>query len=135
MLGPSILRDVHFHLLISPIAGMLRNLLSVESHVSPRRQSNLEDQSRLSRTAGRCELGQDSWDELGILLRAFQIGDGNHSAAISKNLRMISARNLLQSGQSAVSAAGFEVGCESPTHFSQGYTRKFGVAPTKDVMR
>jgi AraC-like DNA-binding protein len=48
---------------------------------------------------------------------------------------MIAARELLQSGQNTVSAAGYEVGYESPTHFSRDYTRKFGVAPSKDSVR
>jgi AraC-like DNA-binding protein len=50
-------------------------------------------------------------------------------------LRMIAARELLQSGQNTVSAVGFELGYESPTHFSRDYTRKFGLVPSKDIMR
>ena len=34
VLGPAVLREIHFRLLVSPIGGMLRNLLSVDSHAS-----------------------------------------------------------------------------------------------------
>ena len=34
VLGPMILKEIHFRLLLSPIGGMLRNLLSVDSHAS-----------------------------------------------------------------------------------------------------
>jgi AraC-like DNA-binding protein len=47
---------------------------------------------------------------------------------------MIAARALLQSGQNTVSATGYEVGYESPTHFSRDYSRKFGVAPSTHIL-
>ena len=34
VLGPMILKEIHYRLLLSPIGGMLRNLLSVDSHAS-----------------------------------------------------------------------------------------------------
>ncbi|MBD3679449.1 MAG: helix-turn-helix domain-containing protein [Rhodobacteraceae bacterium] len=42
-------------------------------------------------------------------------------------------RDLLRSGRYSVSGASFEVGYESPTHFSHDYQRKFGVSPSKDA--
>ena len=46
---------------------------------------------------------------------------------------MIAARNLLRSGRHSVSAASYEVGYESPTHFSRDYQRKFGVTPSSEA--
>ena len=50
-----------------------------------------------------------------------------------KDLRMIAARDLLRTGRHSVSTASFEVGYESPTHFSRDYQRKFGVSPSRDT--
>ena len=42
------------------------------------------------------------------------------------------AKRLLGLGGRAVSQIAYEVGYESPNQFSREYTRKFGLAPTKD---
>jgi transcriptional regulator GlxA family with amidase domain len=52
-----------------------------------------------------------------------------------KDLRMIAARDLLRTGRHSVASASFEVGYESPTHFSRDYQRKFGIAPSKEGIR
>jgi AraC-like DNA-binding protein len=135
VLGPAILREVHFRLLISPIGGMLRNLLSVDSHASRVGKAILKIRAgfreplavaKLAKTAG---MSQSSFHE------HFKSVTGTTPLQFQKDLRMIAARELLQSGQNTVSAVGFKLGYESPTHFSRDYTRKFGLAPSKEIMR
>jgi AraC-like DNA-binding protein len=134
VLGPAILREVHFRLLMSPIGGMLRNLLSVDSHASRVGKAILKIRAdfreplavaNLAKTAG---MSQSSFHE------HFKSVTGTTPLQFQKDLRMIAARELLQSGQNTVSATGYEVGYESPTHFSRDYTRKFGLAPSKDIL-
>jgi AraC-like DNA-binding protein len=134
VLGPAILREVHFRLLMSPIGGMLRNLLSLYSHASRVGKAILKIRAdfrgplavaNLAKTAG---MSQSSFHE------HFKSVTGTTPLQFQKDLRMIAARELLQSGQNTVSAVGFELGYESPTHFSRDYTRKFGLAPSKDIM-
>ncbi|MBT4872622.1 MAG: helix-turn-helix domain-containing protein [Marinovum sp.] len=48
-----------------------------------------------------------------------------------KNLRRIAARNLLQTRRHSPSSASFEVGYETPSHFSRVFPRKFGVTLSK----
>ena len=50
-----------------------------------------------------------------------------------KDLRLLEARRLLQSGGDSVSNIAFEVGYESPTQFSREYARKFGASPRHDL--
>jgi AraC-like DNA-binding protein len=135
VLGPAILREVHFRLLISPIGGMLRNLLSVDSHASRVGKAILKIRAgfreplavaKLAKTAG---MSQSSFHE------HFKSVTGTTPLQFQKDLRMIAARELLQSGQNTVSAVGFKLGYESPTHFSRDYTRKYGLAPSKEIMR
>ena len=49
-----------------------------------------------------------------------------------KDLRLLTARRLLRTGEASVSAAAFDVGYQSPSQFSREYARKFGVPPTRD---
>ncbi len=50
-----------------------------------------------------------------------------------KELRLLEARRLLQTGQNSVSNIAYEVGYESPTQFSREYSRKFGISPSHDL--
>ncbi len=129
VLGPLIKREIHFQLLMSPIGGMLRNLLSVDSHASriakvivKIRETFREPLvvTELARLAG---MSQSSFHE------HFKAVTGTSPLQYQKDLRMIEARNLLLAGARSVSATGFEVGYESPTHFSRDYSRKFGYSP------
>ncbi len=132
VLGPSILREIHFRLLMSPIGGMLRRLLSIDSHASRvakaimlirtdfREPLSVPD---LARSAG---MSQSSFHE------HFKQVTGTTPLQYQKDLRMITARDLLRAGRHSVASASFEVGYESPTHFSRDYQRKFGKAPSRE---
>lgn len=52
-----------------------------------------------------------------------------------KQLRLVEARRLLDSGGGNVTEAAFAVGYESAAHFSRDYTRFYGVAPKRDTLR
>lgn len=133
VLGTSILREIHFRLLLSPLGGMLRNLLAVDSHASRiakaiiRIRSDFRQPLAIALLAKTAGMSQSSFHE------HFKLVTGTTPLQYQKDLRMITARDLLQSGQHAVSSVSFEVGYESPTHFSRDYTRKFGLSPSKDV--
>lgn len=135
VLGPAILREVHFRLLMSPIGGMLRNLLSVDSHASRVGKAILKIRADFSKPLAVVNLAKTAGMSQSSFHEHFKSVTGTTPLQFQKDLRMIAARELLQSGQNTVSATGFEVGYESPTHFSRDYTRKFGLAPSKDIMR
>ena len=129
VLGPLILKEIHFQLLMSPIGGMLRNLLSVDSHASRisktimRIRANFREPLIVAELAQLAGMSQSSFHE------HFKSVTGTTPLQYQKDLRMIEARTILTRGVSTVSVAGFEVGYESPTHFSRDYSRKFGCSP------
>lgn len=129
VLGPLILREIHFQLLMSPIGGMLRNLLSVDSHASRiakaimQIRANFREPLIVANLAELAGMSQSSFHE------HFKSVTGTTPLQYQKDLRMIKAQNLLANGARSVSVAGFEVGYESATHFSRDYSRKFGCSP------
>ena len=135
VLGPMILKEIHFRLLLSPIGGMLRNLLSVDSHASrisrsiQRIRTNFRQPLVVGELAQVAGMSQSSFHE------HFKSVTGTTPLQYQKDLRMIEARELLSRGVPSVSHAGFEVGYESPTHFSRDYSRKFGCSPKHHLAR
>ena len=132
ILGPAILREIHYRLLLSPIGGMLRNLLSVDSHASrvakAIRQIRAEFRAPLAVAdlAGIAGMSASSFHD------HFKSVTGTTPLQYQKDLRLIEARTLLSTRQRSVSEVSFAVGYESPTHFSRDYSRKFGVPPSRD---
>ncbi|MFT5064847.1 MAG: AraC-like DNA-binding protein [Reinekea sp.] len=135
VLGPPILREVHFRLLMSPIGGMLRNLLSVDSHASRIGKAILKIRADFREPLAVADLAKTAGMSQSSFHEHFKSVTGTTPLQFQKDLRMIAARALLHGGQDTVASVGFEVGYESPTHFSRDYTRKFGVPPSKDKMR
>lgn len=135
VLGPAILREIHFRLLMSPIGGMLRNLLSVDSHASRIGRAIMKIRAEFKKPLAIQELAKTAGMSQSSFHTYFKSVTGTTPLQYQKDLRMIVARELIQSGQVTVSASSFEVGYESPTHFSRDYVRKFGVPPSKDVKK
>jgi AraC-like DNA-binding protein len=52
-----------------------------------------------------------------------------------KQLRLQEARRLLLTENLEAAEVAFQVGYESPSHFSREYSRKFGLSPMKDIRR
>lgn len=135
VLGPMILKEIHYRLLLSPIGGMLRNLLSVDSHASRIAKSIHQIRASFRKPLVVGELAQIAGMSQSSFHEHFKSVTGTSPLQYQKDLRMIEARALLERGVPSVSAAGFEVGYESATHFSRDYSRKFGCSPKHHLAR
>ncbi|MEP4039048.1 AraC family transcriptional regulator [Pseudophaeobacter sp.] len=129
ILGPMIVKEIHFRLLMSPIGGMLRNLLSVDSHASRIATSIKKIRGSFREPLIVAQLAEIAGMSPSSFHEHFKSVTGTTPLQYQKDLRMIEAREILMKGAPSVSAAGFEVGYESPTHFSRDYSRKFGCSP------
>ncbi len=133
VLGPSLLREIHYRLLLSPIGGMLRNLLIADSHASRvgkaigQLRAGFRTQIAVSDLAKTAGMSVSSFHEY------FKLVTGTTPLQYQKDLRLIEAKALLVGGNYSVSQVAFAVGYESPTHFSRDYRRKFGAAPSKET--
>ncbi|MAZ19263.1 MAG: AraC family transcriptional regulator [Ahrensia sp.] len=132
VLGPSILREIHFRLLMSPIGGMLRSLLSIDSHASRIATAIMHIKRDFRQNLSVPHLARLAGMSQSSFHGHFRQVTGTTPLQYQKDLRMIAARDLLRSGRHSVASASFEVGYESPTHFSRDYRRKFGTAPSRE---
>jgi AraC-like DNA-binding protein len=133
VLGPAILRELHYRLLMSPMGGMLRSLLSVDSHASSVSRAILKLRAEYRQTLAVADLAREAGMSPSSFHTHFKLVTGTTPLQYQKDLRMIAARDMLRAGRHSVSSASFEVGYESPTHFSRDYRRKFGRAPSMEL--
>ncbi len=129
VVGPLILKEIHFQLLMSPIGGMLCNLLAVDSHASRIAKAIAKIRTDFRKPMIVAELAELVSMSPSSFHEHFKSVTSTTPLQYQKDLRMIEARSLLQGGSHSVSASGFDVGYESPTHFSRDYARKFGCSP------
>jgi transcriptional regulator GlxA family with amidase domain len=135
VLGPSILREIHFRLLMSPIGGMLRNLLLIDSHASRVARAIQRIRTGFREPLAVADLARTAGMSVSSFHEHFRSVTGTTPLQYQKDLRLIEARKFLASGGQPVSMAAYAVGYESPTHFSRDYARKFGTPPSRDAMR
>lgn len=131
VLGPSLLREVHYRLLTSRNGAILRNIA-----VGDTRANRIARAISLIRSDVSAPLKVASLaGEIGMSVSAFHAHfravTGTTPLQYQKDLRLITARGVLTSGGTSVATAAFQVGYESPTHFSRDYKRKFGHSPSK----
>ncbi len=135
VIGPLILREIHYRLLLSSIGQNLRNLLVADSYASRiakaigQLRSEYRTPLRVSELAKVAAMSDSSFH------KHFKDVTCTTPLQFQKDLRLIQAKTLLTEMGHAVSDAAFAVGYESPAHFSRDYSRKFGLAPSADAAR
>lgn len=134
VLGPSVLREIHYRLLLSPIGMMLRSLLLTDSHASRIGTAIEELRAAFRSSVSVSDLANCAGMSVSSFHKHFKSVTGVTPLQYQKDLRLIEARTLLVERGATVSEAAYAVGYESPTHFSRDYSRKFGLAPSRDSL-
>lgn len=132
LLGPLVLKEIHFRVLLASDGGMLRELLRHDS-----RPSGISRATELIRQSFKTaikipELAEAVSMSASAFHKHFKAITGTTPLRYQKDLRLLEARRLLIADKLSVTAAAFEVGYESPTQFSREYARKFGVPPSAE---
>lgn len=133
VMGPLLLRELHFRLLIAPHGGILRQLLIRDSHAS-----------RVARVIGRIRQGFRKPMNIAEMAKVagmsesafyghFKTITGTTPLQYQKDLRLIEARRLILAGKNPIASAARAVGYDSATQFSREYARKFGASPSSYI--
>lgn len=133
VLGLSLLREVHYRLLLSPLGGMLRNLLTLDSRASRIAKAIGQMRREFRSSLAVADLARTAGMSASSFHDHFKSVTGTTPLQYVKELRLIEARRQVLVENGSVSAVAYAVGYESPTHFSRDYTRKFGRSPSRDV--
>jgi len=133
VLGPLILKEIHYRLLMAPFGGMLRHLLRHDSHASAIARAIAQIRRDFRESIAIPELAREVGMSVSAFHKHFKAVTASTPLQYQKDLRLLTARRLLVTGEASVATAAFEVGYESPTQFSREYARKFGAPPRKDI--
>jgi AraC-like DNA-binding protein len=133
LLGASMVRELHYWLLLGQNGATLRNLINANSR-SGRLECALsilqaEYSSRLSakRLADAAGMSTTSFHKHFRTLTAMTPGQ------YQKRVRLLEARRLMLDHGVSVTDAAFQVGYESASQFSRDYSRMFKLPPKREI--
>ncbi len=132
LLGPILTREIHARLLLSPQGAILRRFLRREDpsrHVAraiATIHESIDEPVSVSELADHAGMSKSSFHT------HFKAVTGLTPGQYQKDVRLLEAHRLIIEGKGTISAVAFDVGYESPAHFSRDYARKFGRAPRED---
>lgn len=135
VLGPMLIRELHYRLLTAPFGGTLRSLIRYDSAASAIANAIAAIRERYRAPLAVAELAREVGMSVSAFHRHFKAVTASSPLQYQKDLRLLEARRLLRTGIVTVTTVAFEVGYESPSQFSREYARKFGHPPKKDLGR
>lgn len=135
VLGPMLLKEIHYRLLLSPLGHMLRSLLRHDSHASAIARAI----ATLRRDFRSPIVVEELARKVGMSVSSFHKHFKDVTSAsplqYQKELRLLEARRMLAGGKASVTTVAFEVGYQSPSQFCREYGRKFGRPPRQDAAK
>jgi len=133
VLAPLIKREIHYRLLLSDQAGLLRQIASVDSQSHRIAKAidwlkmNYTSTLRIDDLAGLVQMSTPTFHHHFRQLTAMS------PLQYQKWLRLNEAKRLMFNEHLDASSAAFQVGYESPSQFSREYSRLFGAPPKRDI--
>ncbi|MDR1608336.1 MAG: AraC family transcriptional regulator [Deltaproteobacteria bacterium] len=135
VLGPLIVNEIHYRLLIGPSGSMLRsvNHIGGQSYQVAKAitwlKENFKQPLRVEDLAKRVNMAPSTFH------RHFRIMTTLTPLNYQKRLRLYEAQRLMMIHQLDALVASQTVGYESPSQFNREYKRLFGEPPRRDVAR
>jgi AraC-like DNA-binding protein len=133
VLGPLVLKEIHYRLLVAPFGGMLRSLIRHDSNASAVARAIGHIRSDLRSPIAIPDLARRVGMSASSFHKHFRAITSTTPLQYQKELRLLEARRRLKKGGASVTTTAFDVGYESLSQFSREYARKFGLPPSRDV--
>ncbi|WP_018415983.1 AraC family transcriptional regulator [Teredinibacter turnerae] len=133
VLAPLIEREIHYRLLLSNQAALLRQITAIDSQgyriarAIDWLKTHYTHQLRVEDLATRVQMSTPSFHH------HFRQLTSMSPLQYQKRLRLHEAKRLMLNNQLDASSAAYQVGYESPSQFSREYSRMFGAPPKKDI--
>ena len=132
LLGPILLREIHARLLLSPQGSVLRRFLRRGDPSNQVARAIASIRASIDQPLSVAALAEHAGMSRSSFHAHFKAVTGLTPGQYQKDIRLLEARRLIIESRAAISTVAFDVGYESPAHFSRDYARKFGHAPRED---
>jgi len=135
VLAPYAMREIIYRVLQNENNASLKQIAVIGSHeqriagVVEKLNRDFAQPLRVEELAAEARMSTSS------LYDHFKEVTGMSPIQFQKQIRLQEARRLLFSESIDAAEAAFQVGYESPSHFSREYARMFGLPPVRDVRR
>lgn len=135
VLGPALVREIHYRVLASEQGASMRAALSARGHFAKISRALRQIHKRYSARLSVHELAATARMSAPSFHAHFKAITRSSPMQYVKSVRLHQARLLMaQTGRTAAAAAA-EVGYESPSQFSREFKRLFGRTPTREAER
>ncbi len=134
-LAPMIIREIYYRLLMGEQSEAVRQIATSGSNmqrvaeVIKRIKADFTRSLRVEDLALAANMSPASFH------RHFKEVTSMSPLQYQKQLRLLEARRLMLAENADATNAAYQVGYESPSHFSREYSRMFGAPPIKDIER
>ena len=134
VLAPMIVKEIHFHLLMGPLGGCLRNFYTPGTPAAQIAQTvgymraHCRERLRMDALARMANMAESTFG------RNFRRVTSLSPLQFHKRLKLYEARRLMTLEKCSAANACFAVGYESRQQFSREYKRLFGRPPLRDIM-
>lgn len=132
LLGPILMQEIHARLLLSPQGALLRRFLRREDPSKQVTRAIASIRASIDGPLSVTTLADHAGMSKSSFHAHFKAVTGLTPGQYQKDVRLLEAQRRITEGNDAISAIAFDVGYESPAHFSRDYTRKFGRSPRDD---
>jgi transcriptional regulator GlxA family with amidase domain len=117
---------------MAPFGGMLRRLIRHDSNASAIARAIEHIRRDVRSPVAVPELARRVGMSASSFHQHFRAITSTTPLQYQKELRLLEARRLLQTGGASVTTVAADVGYESASQFSREYVRKFRVSPSHD---
>ena len=134
-LAPMIIREIYYRLLVGEQGEAVRQIATSGSNmqriaeVSKRLKADFTKPLRVEELAEQANMSPSSFH------RHFKAVTSMSPLQYQKQLRLLTARQMLLAENIDATQAAYQVGYESTSQFSREYARMFGASPIKDIER
>lgn len=134
-LAPMIVREIYYRLLVGEQAEAVRQIATSGSNMQ--RIAAMIKHIKVNFTAPlRIEdLAEQAHMSVSSFHRHFKEITSMSPLQYQKQLRLLTARQIMLAENADATTAAYRVGYESPSQFSREYSRMFGAPPIKDIER
>ncbi len=132
VLGPLVLKELHYRLLQADHSTMLRRLLRRDSQASRIAKAIARIRADLTEPLSIPELARVAAMSTSTFHQRFKQVTATTPLQYQKSLRLLEARRRIREDGGSVTETAFEVGYQSSTQFSREYHRTFGLSPRED---